>query len=164
MWLIRQKLIFLQILPVLSRTGTWSLIRQGPQIDTRSIWDSLKFAKCFEYLQIFKYLQIFLPVAQMVKNLPAMWETCVWSLGQKNPLEKGMATHFSTLPGEFHGQRSLVGYSPGDRRESDMIDRVTLTLNTYRYINKLGYQGINFPISPWLHLNIFSEWGLSLFT
>ena len=59
-----------------------------------------------------------------------------------------MATHFSTLPGEFHGQRSLVGYSPWDRRESDMIDRVTLTLNTYRYINKLGYQGINFPISP----------------
>ena len=34
-------------------------------------------------------------VAQMVNNLPAMWETQVWSLGQEDPLEKGMATHCS---------------------------------------------------------------------
>ena len=32
-------------------------------------------------------------VAQMVKNLPTMWETQVQSLGQEDPLEKGMATH-----------------------------------------------------------------------
>ena len=32
-------------------------------------------------------------VAQLVKNLPAMWETWVWSLGWKDPLEKGKATH-----------------------------------------------------------------------
>ena len=31
------------------------------------------------------------------KNLPAMWETQVRSLGQKDPLEKGMATHSSIL-------------------------------------------------------------------
>ena len=37
------------------------------------------------------------PVAQMVKNLPAMQETQVQSLGQKDPLEKGMATHSSFL-------------------------------------------------------------------
>ena len=37
------------------------------------------------------------PVAQKVKNLRAMWETWVWSLGQEDPLEKGMATHFSIL-------------------------------------------------------------------
>ena len=36
-------------------------------------------------------------VTQMVKNLPAMRETRVWSLGQEDPLEKEMATHFSTL-------------------------------------------------------------------
>ena len=41
----------------------------------------------------------------MVKNLPAMWETWVQSLGWENPLEKGMATHSVFLPGEFHGQR-----------------------------------------------------------
>ena len=33
----------------------------------------------------------------MVKNLPAMQETQVQSLGQEDPLEKGMATHFSIL-------------------------------------------------------------------
>ena len=42
-------------------------------------------------------------VAQMVKNLPAMWETSVPSLGGEGPLEKGMATHSSilawTIPG-----------------------------------------------------------------
>ena len=37
------------------------------------------------------------PVAQMVKNLPALWETQVQSLGQEDPLEKGMAIHSSIL-------------------------------------------------------------------
>ena len=36
-------------------------------------------------------------VAQMVKNLPAMWETWVQSLGQEDTPEKGMATHSSIL-------------------------------------------------------------------
>ena len=36
-------------------------------------------------------------VAQTVKNLPAMWETWVQSLGQEDSLEKGMATHSSVL-------------------------------------------------------------------
>ena len=36
-------------------------------------------------------------MAQMVKNLPAMWETQVQSLGQEDSLEKGMATHSSIL-------------------------------------------------------------------
>ena len=37
------------------------------------------------------------PVAQMVKNPPAMWETWVQSLGREDPLEEGMATHSSSL-------------------------------------------------------------------
>ena len=36
-------------------------------------------------------------MAQTVKNLPAMWETWVRSLGQEGPLEKGVATHSSIL-------------------------------------------------------------------
>ena len=36
-------------------------------------------------------------VAQTVKNLPAMQETCVRSLGRKDPLEEGIATHSSIL-------------------------------------------------------------------
>ena len=47
-------------------------------------------------------------VAQLVKNLPAMQETGVPSLGQEDPLEEGMATTAIFLPGESHGQRSLV--------------------------------------------------------
>ena len=36
-------------------------------------------------------------VAQLVKNPPAMWETLIRSLGRKDPLEKGKATHSSIL-------------------------------------------------------------------
>ena len=36
-------------------------------------------------------------IVQVVKNLPAMWKTLVRSLGQEDPLEKGMATHSSIL-------------------------------------------------------------------
>ena len=36
-------------------------------------------------------------VAQLIKNMPAMWETWVQSLGLGDPLEKGKATHFSLL-------------------------------------------------------------------
>ena len=36
-------------------------------------------------------------MAQLVKNLPAMWETWVQSLGWEDPLEKGTATHSSIL-------------------------------------------------------------------
>ena len=53
-------------------------------------------------------------MAQKVKNLPAMQETWVQSLGQEDSLENGMATTTVLLPGEFHGQRSLVGHSPWD--------------------------------------------------
>ena len=51
-------------------------------------------------------------MAQAVKNLPAMQEMWVQSLGQEDPLEKEMATHSSILAWKPLGQRSLVGYSP----------------------------------------------------
>ena len=51
-------------------------------------------------------------VAQMVKNLPALQETGVLSLGWKDPLEEGMAIHSSILAWKSHGQSSLAGYSP----------------------------------------------------
>ena len=56
-------------------------------------------------------------MAQRVKRLPAMQETQVRSLGWEDPLEKEMATHSSTL-----AWRSLVGYSPWGRKESDMTE------------------------------------------
>ena len=136
-------------------------------------------------------------MAQLVKNLPAMWKTWIQSLGWEDPLEKGKATHSSILawripwtlvfgvaksgtrlsdfhfpfvrvslyqdfpagsdgkivclqcrrprfdpwvgkipwrrkwqptpvflPGKFHGQRSLVGYSPWGRKESDTTEQL----------------------------------------
>ena len=41
------------------------------------------------------------PVAQMVKNLPAMQETWVRFLGREDPLRKGMAIHSGTLAWEI---------------------------------------------------------------
>ena len=53
-------------------------------------------------------------VAQMVKNLPAMWETQVQSLGQEDPLEKLMPPHSDILAWEIPwtgepGRLRLVG-------------------------------------------------------
>ena len=38
------------------------------------------------------------PGGSVVKNLPAKWETWVWSLGQEDPPEKEMATHSNIFP------------------------------------------------------------------
>ena len=61
-------------------------------------------------------------VVQTVKNPPAVQDTWVRSLGQEDPLEEGMAPIPVFLPGELHGQRRLVGYSPWDREESDTTE------------------------------------------
>ena len=58
----------------------------------------------------------------MVKNLPAMQETRVRFLGQEHPLEKGLASTPALLPGEFHEQRGLVGYSPWGLKELDTVE------------------------------------------
>ena len=68
----------------------------------------------------------------MEKNLPAMQETWVQSQGQEDPLEKGMATRSSLfLPGEFHGQRSLVCCSPWGHRESDRTEQLTCSSHLF---------------------------------
>ena len=74
-------------------------------------------------------------MAQMVKKLPEMHETRVWSMGQENPLEKGMATHSSILawripwteePGRLR--------SPWGHKESDMTEQPTLSLSYFIWI------------------------------
>ena len=60
-------------------------------------------------------------VAQLVKNLPAMWETSVQSLRWEDLLEKGKATSVF-WSGEFNGL-----YSPWSRKESDTTERLSLT-------------------------------------
>ena len=58
----------------------------------------------------------------MVKNPPALQEIWVQSLGQEDPLEKEWQPTAVFLLGEFHGQRSLVGYSPWGCKQSDMTE------------------------------------------
>ena len=95
--------------------------------------------------------------AQTAKNLPAIQETQVWSLGWEDPLEKGMAIQSTILawripwteePGESHGQGSLE--NPMGRgawratvhgvTESDMTERLTHT-HTY-------WQASSLPLAP----------------
>ena len=78
-------------------------------------------------------------MANQVKNPPAMQDTQeIWIrfLGQKDPLEEGIATHsrilaleipWTDLPGKSHGQRSMVGYSPWHRKESDRTEQLRHT-------------------------------------
>ena len=66
-------------------------------------------------------------MAQMVKNLPAMQETRVLSLGQEDPLEKEGQPTPVFLPGKSRGQRGLVGYGPWGHKESDRTEQLPLT-------------------------------------
>ena len=64
-------------------------------------------------------------MAQTVRNLPAMWETKVQSLGQEDPLEKEMATHSTILAWIIPWMRRLVSYSPWDCKELDTTEQLT---------------------------------------
>ena len=63
----------------------------------------------------------------MVKNLPAMQETQVRSLGQEDPLEKGMETHCSILAWRIPWTKEPGGYSPWGGKESNTTERLSLT-------------------------------------
>ena len=65
-------------------------------------------------------------VAQMVKSLPAMWEIWVWSLDGKMPWKRKWQPTPVFLPGEFQGQRNLVGYGPWGRKKSNTTEWLIL--------------------------------------
>ena len=87
----------------------------------------LSFLNVLLYTYLMFYCSVQSLVAQMVKCLSTMWETRVQSLGWEDPLEKEMAIHSSILPGKSDRQRSLEGYSPWGRKESDMTERLHFT-------------------------------------
>ena len=73
----------------------------------------------------------------MLKNPPAMQETWVQSLGPEIPCRREWLPTPVFLPGEFHGQRSLVSYSPwGQRVRQDQA------INTHIRSYKLLYKWI----------------------
>ena len=66
-----------------------------------------------------------LPMAQQIKNPPAMQETQVWSLGREDPLEEEMAAHSSILAWEISWTERLSDYSPKGCKESDTVEWLT---------------------------------------
>ena len=58
----------------------------------------------------------------MVKNPPAMQETWILSLGWEDPLEEGMATHFSILAWRRPWTEKFGRISPQDHNESDTTE------------------------------------------
>ena len=76
-------------------------------------------------------------IAQSVKNLPAMQETWIRTLGWEDPLEKEVANNTPVLlPGKSQGQRSLAGYSPWDQRvSSDLATKITANCLFNTWIN-----------------------------
>ena len=76
-----------------------------------------------------------------------MW---VRSLGQKDPLMKGLATSLVFLPGESHGQSSLVGYSPrGHRVGPNTTEQTTHAEDTDQI--KSGF------VTPSVNKNLYSK-------
>ena len=84
-----------------------------------------------------------------------MQETWVRSLGQEDPLERGMTTHLGVFPGESHGQGSLASYSPWGCKESDMTEQLTtataynILLMLLKYRTDVKNQYHTFKKSSW---------------
>ena len=90
------------------------------------IFDSILFFLC-----VYSSL-----AAQSVKQLPAVQEPWVWSLIGKILWRRRQQTTPGTSPGNSHGQRSLVGYSPRGHKELGTTEQLTLHLSQYRWIQE----------------------------
>ena len=75
-------------------------------------------------LCFFEFLRASL-VAQLVKNLPAMWETWVLSVGWEDPWRRERLPTLVFWPGEFHGLYIYI-YSPWGRKESHRTEQLSL--------------------------------------
>ena len=87
-------------------------------------------------------------VAQMVKNLPAMRQTWVWSFGLGRSPGGGHSNPFQNSCLEnSHGQRSLGGYSPWCRKESDTTERLSTALHIQKEMEILN---LRIQIPKWI--------------
>ena len=88
-------------------------------------------------------------VAQIVKNLPAMQETQVWSLGKEDPLEKGMTTHSSILAWRIPWTEEPCGLqSLGSQRVRHDWKTNTFTVSWWIYLTMSWCQQL---AAYWLH-------------
>ena len=79
------------------------------------------------------------PVAQMVKNLPQGKRPEFKPWVRKIPWRRKWQPTPVFLPGEFHGQRSLVGYCPRGHKESDTTER----LHFHFHPSRMGFKRIS---------------------
>jgi len=119
-------LFFCTFLPSLIMRKHWRPLYKMPDqnssklsrsSETRKIWETKRCLR--RLLSLGASL-----VAQLVKNPPAMRETCVQSLGWEDTLEKGKATHSSILAWRIHRL-----YSPWGHKESDTTEQLSLSLS-----------------------------------
>ena len=133
------------------------------------LWATTPESDCLERFETALLSNGFLGCS-VVENLPTMQEIGVRSLGQEDALEEDMAPTLVFLPGEFHGQRGLVGYCPWGHKESDMTELLhshthmhTHTTNTHKLS---GFSHVQLFATPWTvacqyHLGLVSGLGIS---
>ena len=97
----------------------WAAVYGAAQSQTQLKWLSCSSSSQFgiDSNQLWASL-----VAQMVKNLPEMWETWVWSLGWDDPLEKGMTTYSNILAWGIPWKKELGGLQSMGHKELDMTE------------------------------------------
>ena len=88
----------------------------------------------------------------MVKNLPAMQETGFDPWVRQIPWRREWLPTPVFLPGGFHGQRSLVGNSPWDHKESDTTEQLTVTLFFFHMYDGIAKCSTRLCAQLWLTL------------
>ena len=91
-------------------------------------------------------------VAQMVRNLPVTWKTRVWSLGLEDPLEKGMATHFSSL-----ARRIPWTEEPGGLQYMGLQSRTRLSNHHFHCNQRHGLLATAAVTTTWLTMHVSSH-------
>ena len=106
----------------------------------------------YTYINIPCELYVTCLVAQMVKNLPTMWETCVLSVDWEDLLEKGMATHSSILAWRIPWTEKPSGlHIPRGHKESDTTEQLTLSLFRLAKHRKSGQGRCGDLVDPHSH-------------
>ena len=120
--------------------GGWAFSSSGGTGESPGEKKGPTFCRAVAYMA-----QLCPPVGSDGKKSPATQETWVQSLGWEDPLEKGMATTPVFLPGESHGQTSLVGNSPWGHRELDTTAVASQGSKTRVNKQALGTEAENKP-------------------
>ena len=101
---------------------TFLLNEMRKPLQNKEISPNAKWLSILKYLSNCYVINRQNPSGSVIKNLPSMQETKetgVQSLDQDDPWSKKWQTAPVFLPGKFHEQRSLAGYSPWGLKESD---------------------------------------------